>query len=408
MAFLWGSFCSSAGGVAGVEDVVDLMSPKDRKQLSQLEAAVISGVREQLPAGVTLSQMMVADEINEWRLQNSGDADRIAVHTPTVLIHGYAASSMAFHLNVAGLSNAFSDLCVVDLPANGLSREPPMLGPKVKGQPVHWKELDKKTGSLTVVCEPPSKMSSSGVLDDPGVYEDYFVDRIEKWRLAHGFDNINVVGHSFGGYMSFKYAIKYSKHVDKLVLLSPLGVERNIDSVSNKWDVGKTYDLTDIDATSPLYYRPFTVPGYLFNNQLNVLRKMGPLGNHMAKRAIASRYSNVPGTAYHAYLHHVFYGAHTFPSANITAFTHLFTRQLLARDPLLDNIQRLKVNKLMMVYGDHDWMNKEAGYGMVQEINKERYVPAKAVYAELPSAGHNLFLDNPSGFNKLLIDFLRD
>ena len=33
-----------------------------------------------------------------------------------------------------------------------------------------------------------------------------------------------LAGHSFGGYMSVAYTEKYPQHVDKLILLSPVGV----------------------------------------------------------------------------------------------------------------------------------------------------------------------------------------
>jgi len=35
---------------------------------------------------------------------------------------------------------------------------------------------------------------------------------------------IDLIGHSFGGYVVAKYAKKYTEFIRKLVLLSPLGV----------------------------------------------------------------------------------------------------------------------------------------------------------------------------------------
>jgi cardiolipin-specific phospholipase len=54
---------------------------------------------------------------------------------------------------------------------------------------------------------------------------DYFVDYLEKWRLA--MDNLTdfiLAGHSFGGYVVGNYALKYHQHIKKLLLLSPIGI----------------------------------------------------------------------------------------------------------------------------------------------------------------------------------------
>ena len=52
----------------------------------------------------------------------------------------------------------------------------------------------------------------------------YFLSRINDWRESMGFDLIDLVGHSFGGFISARYALKYHDHIRKLLLLSPSGV----------------------------------------------------------------------------------------------------------------------------------------------------------------------------------------
>ena len=39
------------------------------------------------------------------------------------------------------------------------------------------------------------------------------------------FTDFYLMGHSFGGYMSGNYAVRYPQHLKKLVLLSPIGVK---------------------------------------------------------------------------------------------------------------------------------------------------------------------------------------
>jgi len=39
--------------------------------------------------------------------------------------------------------------------------------------------------------------------------ENFFVDSLELFRLAMEFDTVVIAGHSFGGYVSSCYAMKY-------------------------------------------------------------------------------------------------------------------------------------------------------------------------------------------------------
>lgn len=68
--------------------------------------------------------------------------------------------------------------------------------------------------------------------------EEFFIQSIEEWRKAVGITNFYLVGHSMGGYISAKYALAHPEHIRKLVLWSPLGVERRPKNI-NRWMVSK-------------------------------------------------------------------------------------------------------------------------------------------------------------------------
>ena len=65
---------------------------------------------------------------------------------------------------------------------------------------------------------------------------DYFVDYLEKWRIA--MDNLTdfvLTGHSLGGYIAGFYAERYHQHVSKLILLSPIGLRVPEKGETKKW-----------------------------------------------------------------------------------------------------------------------------------------------------------------------------
>lgn len=99
---------------------------------------------------------------------------------------------------------------------------------------------------------------------------DYFIDYFEKWRLAlpkhfkplrgKELTEFSFVGHSFGGYLSCHYALRYPQHVKKLILLSPVG-------------------LTDIDTlTEPREKRnPLSIEGFVCWNFTTCPQQLGQI-----------------------------------------------------------------------------------------------------------------------------------
>ncbi|KAF1316485.1 hypothetical protein FI667_g15377, partial [Globisporangium splendens] len=58
------------------------------------------------------------------------------------------------------------------------------------------------------------------------------------------------------------------------------------------------------------------------------------------------------------------------------------------------------------LYGDAgvDWMNHEHGEAVVRQLEKSQYV----VLRRVPLAGHQVFMDNPKGFNRALLQAIND
>ncbi len=105
-----------------------------------------------------------------------------------VLVHGYGGSALMFYKMMKPLSEHFH-LIMIDVLGFGGSSRP---------------EFN---------------------IEDPDEADHFFIDFIEKWRLAMGgMTDFVLAGHSFGGYICGLYASYYPQHLRKLLMLSPVGI----------------------------------------------------------------------------------------------------------------------------------------------------------------------------------------
>ena len=60
----------------------------------------------------------------------------------------------------------------------------------------------------------------------------YFMLSLRAWMLATGYDEeeFSLGGHSFGGYLSSRYVLKYPQNITNLILFSPVGVPKKPDN----------------------------------------------------------------------------------------------------------------------------------------------------------------------------------
>ena len=139
----------------------------------------------------------------------AGDGDGDGEGIDIVLVHGYAAALGFFYTNLEGLSSIPGcRLHAID-----------MLGFGCSGRPSFPAPADGTT--------PMRKVLNA---------EAFFVDSFERWRLKRGIKKCHVIAHSLGGYLMSCYYLKYGRDVvEKLVLVSPVGVEDNDLSAYNRF-----------------------------------------------------------------------------------------------------------------------------------------------------------------------------
>ena len=71
---------------------------------------------------------------------------------------------------------------------------------------------------------------------DPEEAETQLILAIDLWRRAMGLEKIILLGHSFGGYLTGCYALKYSQHLEKVVLVDPWGMTRKPDDLIQQYN----------------------------------------------------------------------------------------------------------------------------------------------------------------------------
>lgn len=106
---------------------------------------------------------------------------------PLILLHGFCGAGMIFYKILEELTRNYY-VYIIDLLGMGRSSRPGYSATTVSGA------------------------------------ETFFVESIESFRIALGLDKFILVGHSFGGYISGCYSLKYPQWVQYLLFLSPVGM----------------------------------------------------------------------------------------------------------------------------------------------------------------------------------------
>ncbi|KAH3682803.1 hypothetical protein WICPIJ_006262 [Wickerhamomyces pijperi] len=327
------------------------------------------------------------------------------ISTPTVLIHGFAASGVFYHRNFPELTSKFTHLYTLDMPSVGLSDSFDL---KDVQRIKYDFKLDSKTGEYQITWKDKAKAKES-----IAKVEDYYVERIEQWRIANKIERFNLVSHSFGGLISSKYCQKYPERVAKLALISPVGVEKSVFSINNSTISGF------VQSSHPqleTYYKPSLIPSMILKFGFSITKIMGPFGINLISRYLSMRYARNSTNVQQIddFIHYtiiLFYQR----SNSLRNLTTLLNNRLLALNPIMDSVDKLQM-PLLFMYGQYDWMNSKAGYLAAMKVNQKTLnstttsgvVKDQAQFKIIPNSGHNVFLDNPVAFNEEIVEFLKE
>ncbi|KAF3332345.1 abhydrolase domain-containing protein 4 [Carex littledalei] len=291
---------------------------------------------------------------NEPRYINTVTFDSSKNSPTIVLVHGYGASQGFFFRNFDTLASKFQVIAIDQLGWGGSSRP-------------------------DFTCKSTEET------------EAWFIDSFEEWRKAKNLTNFILLGHSFGGYVASKYALKHPEHVKHLVLVGPAGFTTELEHSSEQFSKFKS---SWKGAVINHFWESNFTPQKL-------IRGLGPWGRNIVQKYTGNRFGSYsqgdPLTEEESkllteYIYHTL----AAKASGELCLKYIFSFGAFARKPLLESASEWKV-PTTFIYGSEDWMNFQ---GAVR-ARKEMKVPCDII--RVPQAGHFVFIDNPSRFHEAVL-----
>ncbi|KAM4597624.1 1-acylglycerol-3-phosphate O-acyltransferase ABHD5-like isoform 2-T2 [Polymixia lowei] len=220
---------------------------------------------------------------------------------------------------------------------------------------------------------------------DPEGAEDQFLAALEEWRDKVGLEDMLLLGHNLGGYLSAAYTLKYPHRVKHLVLVEPWGFPARPENPNHN--------------TIPVWIRAMGAFMSPFN-PLAGLRLAGPLGPMLVQTIrsdFKQKYSSVfDDNTVSDYIYHL--NAQT-PSGE-TAFKNMTIPYGWAKRPMLERIGQIRADvPISFIYGSRSSIDSDSGYG----IKKNR---PDVEITVIRGAGHYVFADQPDDFNQTVLQIL--
>jgi len=232
---------------------------------------------------------------------------------PLVALHGYYNGAAYYYRNLLGLARYFQNVYSLDALGWGLSSRP---------------RYDNLKNNQSIESA-----------------EEWFVESLEAWRKKNEIEKMVLLGHSFGGYMSVAYAERYPERVDRLLLLSPVGVpdetdpsflerkQRLTSSISSRMFVGVFQTLFE-----------WTTVGGVLRNVVSQERAYD-----WASRYVQRRLPSINALDEQEAVTDYLYSNAMAPSSGENAIHAILTKNIMAKQPLVHRIPKLKVENIRFV-----------------------------------------------------------
>jgi len=272
--------------------------------------------------------------------------------TPLVMMHGMGAGLAMFALNIDELCK-YSDVYAIDLPGFARSSRP------------NFSSEHEVAEKQYVVC-------------------------LEEWRKSVGLAKINLLGHSFGGYLTTSYSLNYPGNLENVILVDPWGMSERPK------DIEKTYNV-------PIWVKAvFSVVKHF--NPLAGFRAVGPAGPRLVQRIrpdLMHKYEGlieednlkvIAQYLFHCNAHH--------PSGE-SAFHSMMTGIAWAKNPMLPRLkERDHSVPMTILYGLNSWVTA------ISEDQFEEHEGKNISVYLVDNAGHHVYADQAKQFNRIVSDVI--
>ncbi|KAM4538876.1 1-acylglycerol-3-phosphate O-acyltransferase ABHD5-like isoform 1-T1 [Odontesthes bonariensis] len=220
---------------------------------------------------------------------------------------------------------------------------------------------------------------------DPEAAEEQFVTALEEWREKVGLEEMVLLGHNLGGYLSAAYTLKYPNRVKHLLLVEPWGFPARPENPNHH--------------SIPMWIRAIGAVMSPFN-PLAGLRLAGPLGPTLVQTIrsdFKQKYSSVfDDNTVSDYIYHL--NAQT-PSGE-TAFRNMTIPYGWAKRPMLERIGQVRADiPISFIYGSRSSIDSNSGHGV-------RTIRPDVQIMVIRGAGHYVFADQPEDFNQAVLQIL--
>ncbi|XP_074279363.1 putative 1-acylglycerol-3-phosphate O-acyltransferase [Silene latifolia] len=290
---------------------------------------------------------------NEPRFINTVTFDSKDDAPTMVMVHGYGASQGFFFRNFDALARRFRVIAIDQLGWGGSSRP-------------------------DFTCKSTEET------------EAWFIDSLEEWRKAKNLNSFILLGHSFGGYVASKYALKHPERVQHLILVGSAGFSAETEMSERLTKFRETWKGAVLNHLWESNFTP-----------MKVVRGLGPFGPNLVRKYTSARFgsyatgdmlSEEESKLLTDYVYHTL----AAKGSGELCLKYIFSFGAFARKPLVNSASEWKV-PTTFIYGYEDWMS----YQGAQEARKSMKVPCEII--RVPQGGHFVFIDNPNGFHAAVL-----
>lgn len=262
---------------------------------------------------------------------------------PLVILHGYCAGSAVFYKIIGFLSEYFSVYCI-DLLGMGRSSRPD----------TYFSTREQA--------------------------EIFFSDSIEEFRIAVGLEDFYLSGHSFGGYITGAYIIRYPDRVRAICFMSPAGMSAEPEKLPDFEGGNDNWLVRFARRTVNFFWKINITP-------TDFIRYAGPLSARLMRVYTTSKFNALPNyelDALETYLEQI----NLARGCGEYALSVLLEPGAWSVEPMWQRLMHLDI-PMCFLYGDDDWVPSLGAHELSKSYQGFLYI------SYVTKSSHQIHFDNP-------------